>query len=200
MLHAEAESGEKGGMNAKIANVREEVLRSNVSVNSRSHNKLRDVADKCLCKTNLTPHRSTFRTPNLTRFAVFASLLWVIVAPLAVPKLSAARICARLCEVERKETNAHYVDDYRIARLTIRYADEGYPDPWGYAFWMYLGIHPAKFPAALEARRRAQLGELYGAFWGGDGKAGAASSSWAHTPASSPKKPAQAEKKLRRAA
>jgi hypothetical protein len=54
------------------------------------------------------------------------------------------RVMSRLADLEWREAQLYYQDDYRLAWLTVLRAAEGYPDPWAYSFWMYYGRHPKK--------------------------------------------------------
>lgn len=46
---------------------------------------------------------------------------------------------ARLAQFEAREPEVWLADDYRIAWLTVLHAHQDIPDPWGFAFWRYLG-------------------------------------------------------------
>lgn len=143
------------------------------------------------------PGRSTFRTRNITRFAqasiviVTASLLFSAYFTYVCCPTS-ARVMAYLDRAERKERDVWFADDYRIAWQCVRLAAEGHPDPWGYAFWLSIGIHFEKFLAAQDAYRRAQLGSEYGAWYGVGGAAPSSTGA-----ASSPKKPVQSERRTK---
>jgi|SRR5882724_3491041 len=66
-----------------------------------------------------------------------------------------------LARAEQAEINPWLRDDLRIAWLTVLFADRGLSQPFVLASYRVLGIHPDKLQAAIEARRRAQLGRLY---------------------------------------
>lgn len=70
-------------------------------------------------------------------------------------------ILRHLETAEAAEPDPWLRDDLRIAWLTVLYANRGYSEPFVSAFYRVLGIHPDRLPAAIEARRRAQLGRLY---------------------------------------
>jgi hypothetical protein len=76
------------------------------------------------------------------------------------------RILARLEAAEWREPNAHLRDDYRIAWLTVLYADRGVARPDVVACTSILGIAPEKVAPAIAARRKFILGPLYDEFWG----------------------------------
>lgn len=68
------------------------------------------------------------------------------------------RIVARLVQAEACESDPHYRDDLRIARLTVAYAASGEAvlcSPHVLASYMVLGLHPEKVWPAIEARRKA---------------------------------------------
>jgi|SRR5579862_942117 len=72
-----------------------------------------------------------------------------------------ARVIARLIEAEACEPNPHYVDDLRIARLTVAYAASGEAvlcTPHVLASYMVLGLHPERVWPAICARREALRG------------------------------------------
>lgn len=74
-----------------------------------------------------------------------------------IPRLS-RRVLARLAEIEACESNLHYRDDLRIARLTVAYATNGEAvlcSPHVLASYMVLGLHPEKVWPAILARRAA---------------------------------------------
>jgi hypothetical protein len=80
------------------------------------------------------------------------------------------RILLRLGEAERLEPNAHYRDDYQIARLTLLHASRGDAvacSPLVLASYEVLGLHPDKVWPARVARQKAQLGADY-AKWIGE--------------------------------
>lgn len=76
-----------------------------------------------------------------------------------------ARILARLDQAELDEQNPHFQDDYRIAWLTVFYADRGEAQAHVVATITVLGIAPDKVWPAIEARRRARLGADYDKFF-----------------------------------
>lgn len=92
------------------------------------------------------------------------------------------RICDYLSRAEAKEIDPWMRDDLRIALITTLRAARGERNPHVSATYTVLGLHPDKVWPAIEARRRAQLGNLYDNFFGG---------------ASSPKKPVQSERDRR---
>lgn len=61
------------------------------------------------------------------------------------------RILAYLHKAELKSTN-QYQDDYRLAALTVKFANEGFPwgeipqgmSPWHFAFFWIYGHHPER--------------------------------------------------------
>jgi hypothetical protein len=77
-------------------------------------------------------------------------------------------VIARLAQAEACESNAHYRDDIRIARLIVHYAATGEAklcSPHELASYMVLGLHPDNvWPKILE-RRRALLGSNWEKFW-----------------------------------
>ena len=54
------------------------------------------------------------------------------------------RIIARLAKSDSEDGN--------VARLTVKYAFEGHPDPWRFAFWMCYGLVPEKLIPYFVAR------------------------------------------------
>lgn len=90
-----------------------------------------------------------------------------------------ARVLRRLEVSEKKEVDPWLRDDIRIAWITVLYAARGNPEPHVDATRRVLGVHPSEVWPRIEARRRAQLGALYGVVWG---------------EASSPRKPMQSVK------
>lgn len=76
------------------------------------------------------------------------------------------RILSRLETAERREVNPHLRDDYRIAWITVLYADRGFWEPHVAATYAVIGLHPDKVWAAMVERRRAALGSLYEEFYG----------------------------------
>jgi len=73
----------------------------------------------------------------------------------------AERVIARLAQAEVLESNPHYRDDLRIARLTVAYAASGEAllcSPHVLASYMVLGLHPEKVWPAIEARRKMLCG------------------------------------------
>jgi hypothetical protein len=101
-----------------------------------------------------------------------------------VPQPQVERILAYLESAEALEIDPWLRDDLRIAWLTVLHADRGQSQPFVLASYRVLGIHPDKLQAALEARRRAQLGSLY-----------VPANQWGDiSEASSPKKPVQSER------
>jgi hypothetical protein len=92
------------------------------------------------------------------------------------------RILFHLERAEEREPNPHFQDDYRIAWITVLNAARGDPRPHVQATYAVLGLHPDKVWASIVERRKAYLGTDYEEFFGGS---------------SSPKKPAQSERRLR---
>lgn len=90
-----------------------------------------------------------------------------------------ARVMLRLEETEKAELNPHFRDDIRIAWITTLFALRDEPEPHVQATYRVLGIHPDKVAAAIEARRRAQLGAEYDQFF------------------VAPKKPVRSERRVR---
>lgn len=75
----------------------------------------------------------------------------------ATPRLS-TRVIARLVQAEACEHNPHFVDDLRIARLTVHYAASGEAvvcSPHVLASYMVLGVHPDKVWSKIQERRNA---------------------------------------------
>jgi len=76
------------------------------------------------------------------------------------------RIATRLEKAEACESNPHYRDDLRIARLTVVHAARGdavYCSPHVLASYEVLGLHPDRVWPAIQARQQA-LG--FNDFWG----------------------------------
>ena len=76
----------------------------------------------------------------------------------------AKRVLARLAQAEVCESNPHYRDDLRIARLAVAYAAKGEAvlcSPHVLASYAVLGLHPEKVWPAIQARRKA-LGPVDG--------------------------------------
>jgi hypothetical protein len=71
------------------------------------------------------------------------------------------RILARLIQAETHEANPHFRDDIRQAFITVSFAAKGDTQPFVNASYRMYGLHPDKLYAAIEARKRAQLGTLY---------------------------------------
>lgn len=84
--------------------------------------------------------------------------------PLANSSLS-ERVLARLNQAEDREPNVWFRDDIRIAWITVLRAARGEAIPHVTATYAVLGLHPDKVWPAIMARRRAQLGTLYEAFY-----------------------------------
>jgi hypothetical protein len=103
--------------------------------------------------------------------------------PARIPPLS-RRILSRLAAAEVQEPDPWLRDDLQIARLTVLYAALGEAvecAPQVLASYELLGLHPEKVWPAIQARRKALLGPLYGEVCGeGSG--------------APPKKPAQSVK------
>jgi hypothetical protein len=95
----------------------------------------------------------------------------------------AQRVLVYLEQAERKEIDPWFRDDIRIAWITTLYASRGNQQAHIDATYRVLGCHPDQVWSRIVARRKAQLGPLYAQVWGG---------------ASSPKKPVQSEKSVRR--
>ena len=76
------------------------------------------------------------------------------------------RILSRLESAERREIDPHFQDDYRIAWITVLYADRGFWEPQVAATYAVIGLHPSKVWAAIVERRKAALGFLYEEFYG----------------------------------
>jgi hypothetical protein len=57
------------------------------------------------------------------------------------------------------ESDPRKRDDDGFAQLTMRYASEGNPDPWRFAFWMQFGMVPEKLIPYFVARDIAHLTE-----------------------------------------
>lgn len=76
------------------------------------------------------------------------------------------RVLARLDDLEWREANPHYQDDYRIAWITVLRASRGETIPHVSATYSVLGLHPEKVWPAIVERRRAILGPLYEEFFG----------------------------------
>jgi len=70
---------------------------------------------------------------------------------LALPSLQSA--WEYLSRQQAKETNPHVIDDLRIAQLTLLNVERGQADPWGFAFWTYLGISYPKYLGILAERQ-----------------------------------------------
>lgn len=66
-----------------------------------------------------------------------------------------------LSRAEWAEIDPWLRDDLRVAWLTVLLADRGERQPFVLASYRVLGIHPDKLQAAIDARRRSQLGRLY---------------------------------------
>jgi hypothetical protein len=75
------------------------------------------------------------------------------------------RILRRLLQAESKETNRSREDDYRIARVTVALAADGWLQPQVAASYYVLGLHPDKVWPAIVARRKALLGRYYALFY-----------------------------------
>ena len=75
------------------------------------------------------------------------------------------RILFRLESAERREADPWLRDDYRIAWITVLYADRGFGEPHVAASYAVLGLHPGKVWPAIVERRRAALGSLYEEFF-----------------------------------
>jgi hypothetical protein len=93
------------------------------------------------------------------------------------------RILNYLERAEERELNPHFQDDYRIAWITVLTAASGDAQPHVRATYAVLGLHPDKVWPSIVERRKAYLGTEYEKFFGGS---------------SSPRKPAQSERRLRR--
>ncbi len=68
------------------------------------------------------------------------------------------RILSRLLDAEAQEKHAWFVDDLRIARLTVAHAARGdavFCSPHVLASYTVLGLHPEKVWPAIRARRNA---------------------------------------------
>lgn len=76
-----------------------------------------------------------------------------------------ARILQRLQQAEFAEIDPHLRDDLRIAWITVLYAWRGSACPDIAATYAVLGLHPDKVWPAIIARRQAQLGDCYEAFY-----------------------------------
>src|SRR5579872_4845910 len=73
----------------------------------------------------------------------------------------AGRVAARLSQAEVSESNPHYRDDLKIAKLTVLYASTGEAvlcSPDVLASYMTLGCHPSQVWPRIQARRQALLG------------------------------------------
>lgn len=66
-----------------------------------------------------------------------------------------------LSRAEWAEIDPWLRDDLRIAWLTVLYANRGAAEPFVLASYRVLGIHPDKLQAAIDDRRRSQLGRMY---------------------------------------
>lgn len=83
---------------------------------------------------------------------------------MATPALS-WRVLSRLEDAEAHEVNPHLQTDYRISWITVLRASRGELAAHRSATYAVLGVHPDKVWPAIVARRRAQLGPLYEAFF-----------------------------------
>lgn len=75
------------------------------------------------------------------------------------------RILARLEYAERYETDRHFQDDYRIARITVMNAAGGEANAHVLATYAVLGTHPDRVWPAMVELRKAKLGRLYYQFY-----------------------------------
>jgi hypothetical protein len=104
------------------------------------------------------------------------------------------RVLFRLEQAELSELNPHLRDDYRIAWIVALYAMSGDSQPLVAATYRVLGLHPEKVWSAIVARRKADLGKEYSAWYDESGLSVPESQSWALPP----KKPVQMELRLER--
>jgi hypothetical protein len=72
-------------------------------------------------------------------------------AALTLPSLQSA--WEYLSRQQAKEKNPHLLDDLRIAQLTLLNVERGQADPWGFAFWSYIGITYPKYLGILAERQ-----------------------------------------------
>lgn len=63
------------------------------------------------------------------------------------------RVWNRLDAAEQAESDVHLRDDLRIAKLCILNVEREQADPWGFAFWTYLGITYPKYLGILAERQ-----------------------------------------------
>lgn len=75
------------------------------------------------------------------------------------------RVLARLWQSEVCELNPHFQADYRIAYITLVFAQRDVPNPMVNACYLVLGVHPAKVWRRIVARRKALLGKEYPLFY-----------------------------------
>ncbi len=106
----------------------------------------------------------------------------------------ARRILARLERAELCEPDPHFRDDYRIAWITVLNAWRGSScPPHVLATYSVLGVHPEKVWPLVVARRKANLGYEYSAWYDENGNLWPQASAWA----APPKKPVQMEFRFR---
>jgi hypothetical protein len=75
------------------------------------------------------------------------------------------RILWHLEQAEICETHPDFQDAFRLAWITVLYAARGEAQPFVHAHYRVYGLHPGRLAAAVEARRRAQLGPFYEVFY-----------------------------------
>jgi hypothetical protein len=110
--------------------------------------------------------KSRSRTiPQASPSLVFQALPLEFLLDPAKSKDFPARVLARLIQSEAHEANPHFKDDYRQSfialSLTLNREYTHFWDAFVAASYRMYGLHPETLYAAIEARRRAQLGSLY---------------------------------------
>jgi hypothetical protein len=75
------------------------------------------------------------------------------------------RILGHLEQAEICEMQPDFQDAFRLAWITVLYAARGEAQPFVHAHYRVYGLHPDRLAAAVEARRRAQLGPFYEVFY-----------------------------------
>lgn len=90
--------------------------------------------------------------------------------PFVLPECSSEenlgqRVFDRLVEAADREPHSWFADDYLIARQTVLMAGRGVSDPHLQATVYVLGLQPEKVWPAIVAKRKAQLGSMYSAWY-----------------------------------